>query len=200
MANKKLDWDRVHRQNYLSRAFGYIHWISKAKELLQSAKLIEPEVVRLWSNYRANLDGENNELLPDYYQSTYFMLIAYAVENLLKAAIIREKSFEYKREFSETLRFPKELQSHDLVELARKANLNISREEEDLLRRLTRSAIWYGRYPVPLDYKDISGVDIFSDGKKYFVSWFGGNDLERINKFIESLKDRLNIPAILGEK
>jgi len=79
------------------------------------------------------------------------------------------------------------------VELARKANLNISREEEDLLRRLTRSAIWYGRYPVPLDYKDISGVDIFSDGKKYFVSWFGGNDLERINKFIESLKDRLNI-------
>ena len=153
-------------------------------------------MVRLWDNYRANLDGESNELLSDYYQSTYFMLIAYAVENLLKAAIIREKSFEYKRKFHETLKFPKELRSHDLVKLARKAHLNISSEEEDLLRRLTRSATWYGRYPVPLYYKHISGVEIFSDGKEYSVSWFGGNDLERLNKFIETLKDRLSISDV----
>ena len=193
MANKKVNWDMVFRQNYLSRVFWHIHWVSKAEDLLQSAKLIEPEVVRLWDNYRANLDGEINELLPDYYQGTYFMLIAYAVENFLKAAIIREKSFEYKRKFLETLKFPSELRSHNLVKLARRAHLNFSSEEEDLLRRLTRSATWYGRYPAPLYYKHSSGAETFLDGKKYSVSWFGNNDVERLNKFIGRLKDGLSI-------
>ena len=196
MADKEVDWDRVHRQNYQSQAFWDIHWISKAKDLLESAKLIEPEVVRLWKNYHANLDGNTDGLLPDHYQGTYFMLIAYSVENLLKAAIIRGKSLEYKRKFSQTLRFPKELQSHDLVKLARKAGLHFSREEEDLLRRLARGATWYGRYPVPLHYKHSSGAETFSNGNEYSVSWFGGNDVERLSKLVDMIKENLNIRDI----
>ena len=191
MSEKKVDWDRVYRQNYWSWAFSDIQWISKAKDLLQSAKLIEPKVLRLWENYQEKLDGITDELLPDHYQGTFFMLLAYAVENLLKAAIIRKKSLEYKSKFRETLKFPKELQSNDLVNLARKAQLEFSREEEDLLRRLTRSAVWYGRYPIPLHYKHSSGAETFCDGKDYLVSWFGGNDVERLNKFVDMLKEKL---------
>ena len=73
MAEKAVDWDRVHRQNYQSRAFWDIHWISKAKDLLESAKFIEPKVVRLWENYHANLDGNTDELLPDHYQGSLVM-------------------------------------------------------------------------------------------------------------------------------
>ena len=121
------------------------------------------------------------------------MLLAYAVENLLKAAIIRKYSYEYKKQFRKTLKFPKELKCHDLVQLAKKAGLKFTMKEEDLLRRLTRSAIWYGGYPVSLEYTQLSGAETFSDKKEYFVSWFGGNDVKRLNGFIENIKARLQI-------
>ncbi len=183
-----VNWDSVHRTNYESKAFWDIHWIRKANDLLKSADLIEPEVVRLWNSVEEGLDNMDREILPDYYQGTYFMLKAFAVENVLKAAIIRNKSFEYRRKFRDTLKFPKELQSHDLVKLAKQACLDFNVEQEDLLRRLTRSATWYGRYPIPLNYRHSAGAEKFNDGSEYSVSWFGSNDVDRINDFIEELK------------
>ena len=193
MAKRDANWDKVHAQNYQAKAFWDIHWIRKAKDLLESANLIEPKVVELWENYRGNLNGETQEHMPDHYIGTYFMLIAFAVENLLKASIISVNSINYKREFTETFKFPKDLQSHDLVKLAKKAEVGFSRDEEDLLRRLTRSAIWFGRYPVPLKYKHSSGAQTFDDGKAYSDSWFGENDVERLKKFVHDLKERMGI-------
>ncbi len=190
------DWDRVHRINYESTAFLFYNWIGKAKALIESAKLIEPEVIRYWENSREELEGKTNKHIPDYYIGPYFMLIAFALENLLKAAIIRGNSYEYKMNFRRSLSFPKELKKHDLVYLAKKVEIRFTMEEEDLLRRLTRSAIWYGRYPIPLDYKKTSGAETFSDGKEYSVSWFGFNDVARLNKFINDLILSLDIQDI----
>jgi len=187
------NWDRVSRTNYRSKAFWDVHWIMKARDLLESAKLIEPEVVRYWDNSREVLKTKSGQFLPDYYLGTYFMLIAYAVENIFKAVIVRNNSVDYKEKFKQTPKFPKELQSHSLVELAKQAGYSFNLYEEDLLRRLTRSAIWYGRYPVPLDYKFSSNTEIFSDGKKRSVGWFGANDIPRLKKFIDDLKVSLNI-------
>jgi len=187
------NWDSVHRRNYESKAFLDTHWISKAKDLLISADLIEPEVVRLWNSVESGLDNMDQEILPDYYQGTYFMLKAFAVENIFKAVIIRKKSSEYRRKFQDTLKFPGELKSHKLVELAQQAGFDFTDEQEDLLRRLTRSAIWYGRYPIPLDYRHSAGAEIFEDENKYSVSWFGSKDIERINDFIEELKRQFSI-------
>ena len=183
-----VNWDSVHRTNYESKAFWDIHWIRKAKDLLKSADLIQPEVVRLWNSVEEGLDNMDREILADYYQGTYFMLRAFAVENILKAVIIRNKSTEYRRKFRDTLKFPKELQSHDLVKLAKKAGFDFTVEQEDLLRRLTRSATWHGRYPIPLNYRHSAGEERFKDGREYSVSWFGSNDVGRINDFIEELK------------
>jgi len=115
------NWDRVSRTNYRSKAFWDVHWIMKARDLLESAKLIEPEVVRYWDNSREVLKTKSGQFLPDYYLGTYFMLIAYAVENIFKAVIVRNNSVDYKEKFKQTPKFPKELQSHSLVELAKKA-------------------------------------------------------------------------------
>lgn len=196
MTERKLDWDYVYRQNYESRVFCDIHWIGKAEDLMQSAKLLEPEVIRIWESFRAHATDKKTKILPNHYQGAYFMLLAYAVENLLKAIIIRKRSREYKEGFRMTRKFPKELQSHDLVQLASKAGLEFNLEEEDLLRRLTRSATWYGRYPVPLHYTAGAGAETFSDGNEYAVSWFGGNDVERLNRFVEEIKIRLEIRDI----
>jgi hypothetical protein len=194
MDKNKIDWDSVHRTNYESTAFWDIHWIDKAKDLYVSAKKLEPEIVRLWQTYQEHVKDTSVALVPDHYHGPYFMLLAFAVENLLKAAIIKHHGLDYRMAFRERPKFPEQLKKHDLIELSKDAQLVIADDEEDLLRRLTRSAIWFGRYPVPLDYCEMSGVEEFNDGEKYSVSWLGASDIERFNNFILSLPARLELP------
>ena len=197
MTTKKVNWDQVHFRNYELAAFHTTQWVWKARDLLFSAKKIEVEIIRLWESFRARSNDKNSEVLQDHYQGTYFMLIAYAIENLFKSVIIREDSQRYIDQFRTSRKFPKDLQSHDLFSLSKMAGFDCSLEEEDLLRRLTRSATWYGRYPVPLKYTENSGAKSFSNGKEYSVSWFGGTDVERINQLIGVIIQRLDIQGIL---
>src|SRR5207249_3039271 len=141
--------------------------IRKARDLYEAAKKLEPEVLRVWESYRERMPNMTAPLAPDHYQGPYFMLIAFSVENLLKAAAIARNNAEYRAEFRKTLRFPEELKKHDLVKLAELAQVSFNAKEENLLRRLTRSAIWFGRYPAPLDYSKMSGTEEFSDGNEY---------------------------------
>jgi hypothetical protein len=148
-------------------------------------------VVRVWESYREKAKNTGAAHLPDHFQGPYFLLLAFATENLLKAAAIARNGSQWKGDFLKSNKFPRELQNHDLVELATLIGLSYSVEEEDLLRRLTRSAIWFGRYPAPLNYAKMSGKTKFSDGNEYMVSWFGGSDIERPNAFILGLPTRL---------
>ena len=193
MPHSDTDWDRVHRSNYERAAFWDINWISTARHLYECAKTLEPEVAAVWESYRAKSHDMSLPLKPDHYQGVYFMLLAFAVENLLKAAAVTQRSHEYRDAFRATKKFPKELQKHDLIKLAQLVELQFDEREEDLLRRLTRSAVWFGRYPAPLDYSAMSGTEKFLDDNEYAVSWFGGKDVERLNTFITSLPTRLNL-------
>lgn len=77
----------------------------------------------------------------------YFMLVGYAIENLLKAAItiqnpdLVKKADEFKLD---------KLKSHDLVRLCNMCDLELTDNETKLLQRLTDYIIWMGKYPVPL--------------------------------------------------
>ncbi len=193
MTDDVPDWDRVHRTNFESTAFWDVHWVSNARDLYESAKRLESDIEKVWESYRARSRGEAGSLVPDHFQAPYFMLLAFATENLLKAAAVARNSISYKAEFRKTLKFPSELKSHDLVQLAQFVELPFTKEEEDLLRRLTRSAIWFGRYPAPLGYKEMSGSQQFIDGNERSLSWFGGNDVARLNAFILGLPDRLGL-------
>jgi hypothetical protein len=117
----------------------------------------------------------------------YFMLRAFSFENLLKARIVRLNFVELQTSFEETKQFLKILKDHSLVKLAKRAEVPIDFEEEDLLRRLTRNAVWAGRYPTPLKYQETSGKEQFNDGKQYCVSWFGGDDIDRLNALYSKL-------------
>ncbi|MEQ1663729.1 MAG: hypothetical protein ABL877_13635 [Thiobacillus sp.] len=193
MNDTEVDWDYVHRCNFEKAAFWDINWIANARNLFESAKRLEPEVVRIWDAYREKIKNAAAPLPIDYFQGPYFMLLAFATENLLKAAAVSYKRFQYKDEFRRSKKFPKELMKHDLIKLAQLVGLAYSDTEEDLLRRLTRSAIWFGRYPAPLDYADMSGQKKFDDGNEYTVSWFGEGDVERLNTFILGLPGRLKL-------
>ena len=187
-----MKWDKVHRQNYENKAFWHVHWLASARSLLHSAQVLEPRILELWENYQAHSKNKSIRLLPDYFQGPYFMLLAFAIENLFKAAIVRENSAGLKQQFKADRKFPKQLKEHDLVKLAKLAGFEFDTQEEDLLRRLTIHAIWAGRYPVPLNYRDSSGIEKFEDGKKYLISWFGGNDLERLKALIGNINEQLN--------
>ncbi len=195
MASYDVDWDSVYKSNFESAAFWDVHWIAKARDLFESARKLEPAMEAVWNSYRARASNLSGRLEPDHYNGPYFMLISYAVENLLKAAAVSRNSFKYKENFRSTGKFPSELKKHDLVELAGSLGLIVSQEEEDLLRRLTRSATWFGRYPSPLKYAEMSGIERFNDGKEYQVSWFGREDVSKVRAFINGLPARLGLPA-----
>jgi hypothetical protein len=193
MPDAEIDLDEVYRSNFERAAFWDIQWIAKARSLYESARKLEPEVVGIWENLRAKHRGEEVSLIPDYYQGAYFMLIAFATENLLKAAAVARNSTRYKRDFRDNKKFPNELQEHDLVKLAKLVDLDFSVSEEDLLRRLKRSAIWYGRYPAPLKYPEMAGKEKYSNGNEYSVNFFGGDDIVRLNEFVLGLPSRLGL-------
>ena len=193
MSDRRVDWDYVHRSNFENAAFSELQWIRKAKSLYEAAKKLEAEVVSIWENRQAHAKDVSVRLTADHYQGPYFMLIAFAVENLLKAAAVASSREKYRSQFRRSKRFPKELKKHDLVKLAELVALSFNAEDEDLLRRLTRSAVWYGRYPIPLNYAKMSGDEQFTDGNEYLVSWFGEDDIHRLNKFVLNLPKRLGL-------
>jgi hypothetical protein len=190
-----MEWDRVYFQNYKSKTFSENSWLKSARALIYSAKELEPKVLALWESYRANSKDKTAPLMSDDYQGPYYMLMSYAVENLFKAKIVKKESIKFKKDFENDKKFPKELQSHDLVDLAQKANFPFNIEEEDLLRRLTWHAIWAGRYPSPLNYVDSSGSKMFTDGKEYSVRWYGGKDVEKLSLLIENIYTKLGFKA-----
>lgn len=196
-----VDWGAVHQSNFESAAFSSAKWIQKGVDLFESAKLLEPKIQELWSYWRSKSDGKPAAHVPDHCLGTYFMLMSFCVENLLKAALIQADNLQYKRDFKACVEsgmksgkcFPSELKTHNLFDLSVKVQLPLQEGEEDLLRRLSRCAEWAGRYPSPLRYEEMSGAEKFSDGESYSLSWFGGHDVERLNDFIPSLPQRLDL-------
>ncbi len=79
----------------------------------------------------------------------YFILVSYALENLFKALIVRERSDEISSQFLQTGRLPRLINEHDLVKLSKEANMEVDIKEEDILIRLSRQSKWKSRYPGP---------------------------------------------------
>ena len=186
------DWNEVYRDLYKAKAFDKGSWLECADNLLESARLLEPKIRELWHSYRAHLNDRNVLPSQDHYHGPYFMLVAFAVENILKAAIVQAGAAELTARFEKDSKFPKELKGHDLLALAKAAGVSIGFEVEDLLRRLTRNAIWSGRYPVPIYHDDSQPGEVYSDGTKYSVAFFGAKDVERLRQFVDDLRNELN--------
>lgn len=196
MASPDVEWDLVYRLAYESAVFLPVPWIKRASDLYESARKLEPAMEKVWKSYRARAQNPKGALEPDHYTGPYFMLVSFAVENLLKAAAVTRNGIQYKDSFRLNYKFPSELKKHDLVELAKLLHLEVNREEEDVLHRLTRAAVWFGRYPAPVNYSEMSGIEEFSDGEEYLVSWFGGEDVNKLRTFINGLPARLELPEI----
>lgn len=108
------------------------------------AKLVG--LMELWMK-----EGAEEASLELYHEvHVYYMLWAYAIENLLKALIVKSKAKSWTNKGLLT-KLPKELKSHDLPGLVKKSGLTyLHGEYEDIFEKLKECILWYGRYPIPL--------------------------------------------------
>jgi hypothetical protein len=160
-------------------------WVSKAKELLHAANCLKSILNSQWSKVKI----ENGKLIVNLneplVQGPYFMLVAYAIENLLKAIIIHRKKAKLKNRL--LLKIPDNVHGHDLLKLANKIGIQLDISEQKLLARLTQNSIWSARYPIPLEATDMRTTVKLLNGQNYFSAYFAPNDLPEIDSFLEKL-------------
>ena len=163
-----------------SSLFSSHAWVSKADDLLSAAALLEPQVKAVWSRRLSTPEKPVVESLRDGTIDVHLMLVGFAIESLLKAVVVREKQSELRKEVGTTGRCADRLRTHSLVRLAAIARLEVSLEEEGLLRKLSRATVWSGRYPVPIDVARRSSNELFSDGSSYAFVYNWPRDIEHL--------------------
>jgi hypothetical protein len=200
--DERIDWNEVSRDIYRSSLLSSSDWVKKANDLLATAELVAPMVAAEWQGKHARMKGLT-EKWPQDHSATYFMLTAFAVENLLKGALVISRHCEIAEEFDSApdskKRLPKILEDHNLLRLLRRIcesrvrplskppTFPLSLEEEDLMRRLTINAEWYGRYPIAIGPRG-TGEATFSDGKIYSLRWFGEHDVEKLKRLVARIR------------
>jgi hypothetical protein len=141
-----------YTKEYRARLLDPEAWRQTARQLIAAAALLEPKINEFWKHLRTQPTNVSSwRPWNDEFVAIYFMLCAYAIENLLKAQIIQKKKQKICGQIDAKPTLPKVLKEHDLYRLTIEAGfLELAREEEMLLRRLSRCSVWYGRYPAPI--------------------------------------------------
>ena len=205
---KTVSQEFIFLGQYLERLLNWKLWIEKAEELLAAARALEPHVRSLWDVIGANFKegrysegGEDPHQLPQNLQGVYFMVVAYALENLFKAMIIWEHQDTLHNQVLGTGgKLPVIAKDHDLIRLAKKTHFVIDVGDEDLLTRLYWNSVWAGRYPLPVDCGGLKNVKVYSDGKGYLTAYFSPNDIDRLDALVQRVKthvtNALNSPEL----
>lgn len=183
-------------------------WVKHADELLTVASMLEPMIREAWKKFRAEWKESQNQyegcaplpiipgrisipVLAPKFQSVYFMLVAYALENFFKAAIVWKGGHTFKLQAWRGKKIPESLKKHDLSCLAKEAGLEINLAEEELLRRLARDAVWSGRYPVPTNLSGTNYSEKFSNKNKYPVVFSHEDDIDQLNTLVVKIRKAL---------
>ena len=144
--------DHLQRKAYIDRVSNKRQWFYKAEGLLHAAALLKSEVQRFYDCLQRPPDEVDiEEIKDDRLVEVYFMLVGCAFENLLKGIHIQRLKATPIR----GTRLPPEIKTHNVLCLAQKLGMKLSRREEDLLERLEVVVVWRGRYPVPTTHSQI---------------------------------------------
>ena len=145
-----------HIEKFVKKALDWELWVKKAEELIEVASLIKPHIdEKAWNEKR------ERTLLKEHYFAVYFMLMSYALENLLKALKIKNNS-QVEGKLKQTPKLPKELVTHDIYSLAKDSGV-LSEDDypdltEALLKQMSIYATWFGRYPTPTKANDMNSL------------------------------------------
>ena len=165
-------------------------WVLKADQLLDAAGLFEREICKTWDDWR-----NGTQKYDDRFLSIYLMLSSYAIENLLKAVIIKKQRNELRNTKNADTKLPSILKKHNLYELAKQAGLrNLPLNNEEYLRKLTRHVEWYARYPIPTEAKDLNTSGVTEQDKQpYSKSDYTSMDIKEVNRLVSEIRYFLNL-------
>lgn len=179
-------WEKTF---FVERALSFNDWLIHADGLLKTALMLEPRLKRLYGPVSKHPKRTRNKPPLVTIQGIYFMLTAYALENLCKAVIIKKTASELKSTMSKTGCFPTTLITHNLVRLVKEVGIVTNHQEEEMLIRLERNAVWFARYPVPTSYEKLNHYVQISNGQRIFISFFRNDDIERIKKLVRKVRN-----------
>ncbi len=191
------------RQNYCDALLDKANWLCLTEGLLEAAGALQPMVDAAWSSRSRWASGKESVSFPseaDAPIAIQMMLYSFAIENLLKASLVSHRKVEYEHQLKEHSVLPRELKEHDLVKLAikakeaAKATAELADEDEELLRRLTRRAVWSARYPVPTRYEHMAGLQKFRDGELGSISQETNADATDAQRLVHELSHELKLP------
>lgn len=111
---------------YLDQALNWRLWVKSADDLLAAAKELEPSIKKFWSISKENLAAEREDVRKGrdrrpwkeagpYLQAIQSMLVAYAIENLIKASLILKNKEQYEQEILKDNGLPKELKTSSIT-------------------------------------------------------------------------------------
>lgn len=181
----------IFQERFVNTLLDHAEWISKADQLMDVARSLERKIKEMWEDWRKYESNKQETLqLDDRFLSTFFMLSSFAIENLLKAIILKNNMLQIRKAVISSKKFPRVLKDHDLLILARKAKLaDFAKNNEEYLRKLTRSAVWYGRYPVPISYTDLNVVFTSDVDKTVFtLRSYSNTDIEEVERLVKELR------------
>ncbi|MFC1498958.1 hypothetical protein ACFLS1_10895 [Verrucomicrobiota bacterium] len=155
---------------YKNKLLNPLLWKETSVDLLDSAKLFEQNINEYWKS--------NSKQKYKKYLKTYMMLVAYALENLFKGIIVADNRDSFMAGIES--KFPEDLKSHKLLDLAEKAGLSTDDNDKDYLGRLSRMSVWEGRYPVPLNADNLPGKNASGLSDKFIArDYFSRDDVAK---------------------
>jgi len=161
-------------------------WIKSAEDLEAATAVLESDIRQYWAEVKVE-DGQIKQVPQrKSTQGQYLMLMAYALENYFKAILIH-RNMDSLRNWRQC-KLPSYINTHNLVVLARKTNIQLNTDEEELLCRLWRFSTWAARYPVPTDPNPLAAAKELSDGRPYLMACYAPADLDRILLFAGRLR------------
>ena len=119
------------------------------------------------------------------------LLMAFAIENLCKGALIRDGKVDASAWTGD--RLPREINTHELRRLVRMVGMSVDEVDEYLLARLQRAAVWSGRYPVAAAYHPSIHTVHAEDGRKYNAASYGRADVERAAALIAKIRTHVRV-------
>jgi hypothetical protein len=135
-------------------------WLSYAEELEEAAEA-------LWAGSgtgfaieaEAQLDRSTIMKKSSAHSRSYILLAGLALENVLKGLIISNNP-----SFITSGRLDKTLQSHKLLDLAKRVDGLYLSDDEKLVLQICQDAIpYWGRYPIPLEYHGLQPREAAND-------------------------------------
>jgi hypothetical protein len=118
------------------------------------------------------VEGTTGIAKNDHVAFVHMMLLAMAIEALLKAMFVRRKGSPLEPSKNGGVKLTRDFKTHDLRKLAALGGLSISAAEESLLDRLALFVKWFGRYPVPIESNLAEQVGVTSDERSAALRFY----------------------------